>query len=83
MLLVMPSSLSAPGPGNRFFLTNCCCCCSDAVVVVVVVVEASLGGDERRNESAEATMVSSSVRLKLSLTRSDRHLAEIKQQNIC
>ena len=82
MLLVIPSSLSAPGPGKRFLLTNCCCCsCSDAVVVVVV--EASLGGDERRKESAEATMVSSSLRLKLSLTRSDRHLAEKKQNNNC
>ena len=84
MLLVMPSSLSAPGPGKRFLLTNCCCCCcSDAVVVAVGVVEASLGGDERRKESAEATMVSSSLRLKLSLTRSDRHLAEKKQNNNC
>jgi hypothetical protein len=73
MLLVMPISLSAGGPGNRLLLTDCCC--SDDVVVV----EASFGGDERRNVSAVATMVSSSLRLILSFTRSDRHLAEKKR----
>jgi len=84
----MPMSLSAGGPGNLPLFTDDCggWGCSEAPVVefegvgagleAEVAATTSFGGDERRKDSAEATIVSSSLRLKLSLTKSQRHLAE-------